>query len=128
MNWLLVAIGASLGAPARYLIDRAVQSRHRSRFPWGTLVVNVLGSLILGLVAGAVLAHAAPDGVAIMIGTGLCGALTTYSTFSLETVRLLEQRALWAAAANAGLSILAGLGAVYLGLSAAAALWPLSPA
>jgi CrcB protein len=123
VTWLLVALGAAVGAPARYLIDRAVQDRHRSRFPWGTLVVNVLGSLILGLVAGATLAHAAPDGIGAMIGTGLCGALTTYSTFSLETVRLLEQRAPWAALANAAVSILAGLGAVYLGLSAAAALW-----
>ena len=52
MTWLLVAIGAAVGAPLRYLTDRAVQARHDSRFPWGTLTVNVAGSFLLGLVIG----------------------------------------------------------------------------
>lgn len=60
MNWLLVIVGAAVGAPLRYLTDRAVQSRHDSVFPWGTFVVNVSGSLILGLLTGAVAAAPPP--------------------------------------------------------------------
>ena len=123
MTWLLVAVGAAVGAPLRYLIDRGVQSRHDSRFPWGTFTVNVTGSFVLGLVVGGTLAAAVPGSVAALVGTGLCGALTTYSTFSFETVRLLEQRATFPALLNAGVSVVAGLGAAYAGLSLADALW-----
>ncbi|MYX47034.1 fluoride efflux transporter CrcB, partial [Streptomyces sp. SID89] len=56
MNWLLVIAGAAVGAPLRYLTDRTVQSRHDTVFPWGTFTVNVAGSLVLGLVTGAVAA------------------------------------------------------------------------
>ena len=83
MTALLVALGASLGAPVRYLLDRAVQRRHETRFPWGTFTVNVLGSALLGALARA----AGHDATAIA-GTGFCGAFTTYSTFAVETVRL----------------------------------------
>ena len=76
MNWLLVVLGAAIGAPLRYLTDRAVQRRHDSVFPWGTLAVNVLGCLVLGLVTGAVTAGAASSSVLLFVGTGLCGALT----------------------------------------------------
>lgn len=90
MNWLLVIAGAVVGAPLRYLTDRAVQAGHDSVFPWGTFVVNVTGSLVLGLLTGAVSAGAAGPHLQLLIGTGLCGALTTYSTFSYETLRLTE--------------------------------------
>lgn len=85
VNWLLVIAGALVGAPLRYLTDRAVQSRHDSVFPWGTFTVNVAGCLLLGLLAAV-----APSNVRLLLGTGLCGALTTYSTFSYETLRLVE--------------------------------------
>ncbi|MER5496531.1 MULTISPECIES: fluoride efflux transporter CrcB [unclassified Streptomyces] len=124
MNWLLVIIGASVGAPLRYLTDRAVQSRHDTVFPWGTFAVNVSGSLILGLLTGAVVAGAASSHVQLLIGTGLCGALTTYSTFSYETVRLVEDGARFYAVANVLASVVAGLGAVFVGVSLAQALWP----
>ncbi|MDK0520618.1 fluoride efflux transporter CrcB [Streptomyces sp. ML-6] len=123
MNWLLVIVGASVGAPLRYLTDRAVQSRHDSVFPWGTFAVNVSGSLILGLLTGAVAAGAASSHVQLLIGTGLCGALTTYSTFSYETLRLAEEGARFYAAANVLASVVAGLGAVFVGVSLAQALW-----
>ncbi|MFF8710094.1 fluoride efflux transporter CrcB [Streptomyces sp. NPDC015184] len=124
MNWLLVIIGASVGAPLRYLTDRAVQSRHDTVFPWGTFAVNVSGSLILGLLTGAVVAGAASSHVQLLIGTGLCGALTTYSTFSYETVRLVEDGARFYAVANVLASVVAGLGAAFVGVSLAQALWP----
>ncbi|MEU3574106.1 fluoride efflux transporter CrcB [Kitasatospora sp. NPDC036755] len=91
MNWLLVVAGAVVGAPLRYLTDRAVQSRHDSVFPWGTFTVNVAGCLVLGLVTGAVAAGAASSKVQLLVGTGLCGALTTYSTFSYESLRLADR-------------------------------------
>ena len=115
MNWLLVAAGAVIGAPLRYLTDRAVQSRHDSVFPWGTFVVNVVGCLVLGLLTGAVSAGAAGSHLQLFLGTGLCGALTTYSTFSYETLRLTETGAGLYAAANAVVSVAAGLGAAFAG-------------
>jgi CrcB protein len=108
---LLVCAGAAVGAPARYLTDRAVQSRHDSLMPWGTLAVNVIGSLVLGLVTGLTVAHDLPEAVTLGVGTGFCGALTTYSTFSYETLRLLESRAVLVALANVGVSLVAGLAA-----------------
>ncbi|NBM20842.1 fluoride efflux transporter CrcB [Streptomyces sp. GC420] len=119
MNWLLVAVGAALGAPLRYLTDRAVQARHDSVFPWGTFVVNAAGSLVLGLLTGAA-PVLAPDAFTLL-GTGLCGALTTYSTFSYETLRLAERGWKFLAAANAAGTLLVGLGAVFLGDSLAVA-------
>ncbi|MFE1287340.1 fluoride efflux transporter CrcB [Streptomyces sp. NPDC058751] len=123
MNWLLVMIGAAVGAPLRYLTDRAVQLRHDTVFPWGTLVVNVTGCLVLGLLTGAASAGQVPEHLRLLIGTGLCGALTTYSTFSYETLRLSETGAAFYAAANVIVSVTAGLGAAFAGVSVAQALW-----
>ncbi|MFJ8331817.1 fluoride efflux transporter CrcB [Streptomyces sp. NPDC094437] len=123
MNWLLVVAGAVVGAPLRYLTDRTVQSRHDSVFPWGTFAVNVSGCLILGLLTGAVRAGAAGSHLQLLIGTGLCGALTTYSTFSYETLRLTETGAGLYAAANVVGSVTAGLGAAFVGVSLAHAAW-----
>ncbi|MFC8362139.1 fluoride efflux transporter CrcB [Streptomyces griseorubiginosus] len=123
MNWLLVVAGAVVGAPLRYLTDRAVQSRHDSVFPWGTLAVNVTGCLILGLLTGAVAAGAAGSHLQLLLGTGLCGALTTYSTFSYETLRLAETGARFYAAANVTASLVAGLGAAFAGVALAQAVW-----
>ncbi|MFE5193842.1 fluoride efflux transporter CrcB [Streptomyces sp. NPDC056601] len=123
MNWLLVIAGAMVGAPLRYLTDRAVQTRHDSVFPWGTFTVNVCGSLVLGLLTGAVAAGAASPQVQLLIGTGLCGALTTYSTFSYETLRLGEDGARLFAVANVAASVAAGLGAAFAGVALADVFW-----
>lgn len=115
MTVLLVALGAAVGAPLRYLIDRAVQSRHGSLFPWGTFTVNMVGSMVLGFLAGLP-AHGA---LSALVGIGFCGALTTYSTFSYETLRLVQDGARWYAAANVIASVAAGLAAAYCGLGLA---------
>ena len=108
---LVVALGAAVGAPLRYLVDRAVQSRHRSVVPWGTLTVNVTASFVLGVVVGS-----APSAtLTALIGTGFCGALSTYSTFSYETLQLGRSGPRPWAAVNVMLSLLAGLAAAALG-------------
>jgi fluoride exporter len=118
---LCVCLGAAVGAPARYLLDRAVQSRHDSVMPWGTLGVNLTGSLVLGVLAGLSVARHVPPEVVWFLGTGLCGALTTYSTFSYETLRLYESGAWPYALANVAVSLSAGLGAAFLGYAVGAA-------
>ncbi|MCQ4044089.1 fluoride efflux transporter CrcB [Streptantibioticus rubrisoli] len=123
MNWLLVIAGAVVGAPLRYLTDRTVQSRHDTVFPWGTFAVNVVGCLILGTLTGAVAAGAASSQLQLLLGTGLCGALTTYSTFSYETLRLAEQGARLFAVANLVASVAAGVGAAFAGAGLARILW-----
>ncbi|GGQ23739.1 fluoride efflux transporter CrcB [Streptomyces mutabilis] len=123
MNWLLVMAGAMAGAPLRYLADRALQTRHDGVFPWGTFTVNVVGCLILGTLAGAATHGAASDSLQLLVGTGFCGALTTYSTFSYETVRLAEKGARFLAAANVVAGVVAGLGAAFLGAAVADAVW-----
>lgn len=111
MNLLLVALGAAVGAPSRYVVDRLVQRRRESVFPWGTAVVNVVGSFVLGLVVGV----GVDDDVGTLIGIGFCGGFTTYSTFSYETLRLIEDGARPLALANLIGTLAAGIGAAAIG-------------
>lgn len=117
---LMIAIGAAVGAPARYLTDRAVQSGHDTSFPWGTLTVNVIASLVLGVLTGAA-GHVSAE-LTALIGTGFCGALSTFSTFSYETMRLTQEGERFYAVANVAVSLLAGLGAAALGWAVGASL------
>lgn len=112
-----VAVGAMLGAPARFVIDRAVQVRFGTAFPWGTFTVNVTGSLILGLLMGVSAHHHVPAEVVAAVGSGFCGALTTYSTFGYETVGLLTRGAPRSALWNVVGSIAAGVTAAGLGFA-----------
>lgn len=93
MTLLLVILGGAVGAPARYLISTVVSERVDGVFPWGTLAVNAAGSFLLGLVSMVVVTHGQAPWLAPLLGTGFCGALTTFSTFSYETVRLAEDGA-----------------------------------
>jgi len=118
MILLMVCLGAVLGAPARYLADRAIRSRHGSAFPLGTLAVNAAGSLGLGLLIGLSRHHAIPAEVVAAAGTGFCGALTTYSTLGLETARLAEDGARRHATLNVVANLVAGIAAAALGYTA----------
>jgi len=112
---LLVLAGGALGATSRFLVDRWMTAWTGGALPWGTFVVNLAGSLLLGLVAGA--GGAAPGWLGQFLGAGFCGALTTYSTFSHETVRLAEggpAGRLWALL-NVAATLTMGLGAASLG-------------
>ena len=117
-----VCLGAAVGAPGRYLVDRAIQSRHDSVMPWGTMLVNVAGSFVLGALVGLSTARDVPEAVMLTLGTGLCGALTTYSTFGYESFRLFEDGARLYALLNAVISLLAGLGAAVLGYAVGSAI------
>ena len=109
---LAVAGGAAIGAPCRYLLDRAVQTRHDQRFPYGTLLINLLGSGLLGLLLGC-----SPGSVLLAAaGTGWCGAFTTYSTFGLETVQLARDGLVRRAAGYVVISVGGGLGLAALGV------------
>lgn len=114
MSLLLVVLGAAVGAPLRYLTDLAISSRHDSVFPWGTFVVNVAGSFVLGLAS----VRLGPQTL-LLVGTGFCGALTTYSTFSYETMRLVEDGSWALAFANVAGSVLAGVAAAAAGVAMA---------
>jgi CrcB protein len=119
---VLVLVGGAIGAPVRYLMDLFVQSRHDSIFPWGTFAVNIVGSCLLGAVAAAVsTAHLQPW-VLTLVGTGFCGALTTFSTFGFETVRLMEDGSLLEALLNAAASLAIGMAACACGWAVVAAL------
>lgn len=109
MIGVFVVLGGAVGAVVRYLVGRWL---NRGDAPWGTFAVNVVGSFVLG----CVLARATPE-VAALVGTGFCGALTTYSTFALEATELPRARA-----------VLYTLGSVALGLLAAGAGWWLATA
>jgi len=112
---LLVALGAAVGAPMRYLTDLLVQSLHDSLMPWGTFAVNVAGSFVLGTVTAAVAAGGLSPSASALVGTGFCGALTTFSTFGYETVRLVRDGARLIALGNVALSLGVGLAACVAG-------------
>jgi CrcB protein len=123
MSLVLVMAGAAVGAPLRYLTDRAVQGRHGTALPWGTFTVNVVGSLVLGLLTAAAITGDVSPETQLVIGTGFCGALTTYSTFSWETLRLFEDDARLLAGVNVVSSILAGLAAAATGFAVGHTFW-----
>jgi CrcB protein len=123
VNWLLVVVGAMVGAPLRYLIGRAVEARNDTLFPWGTFIVNVAGCLVFGLLTGAVTYGGAPSSVRLLVGAGLCGTLTTYAAFAYETMRLAEIGARFCAVANVLASVGAAIGAAIIGTALAEAVW-----
>ncbi len=111
MTAVLVAIGAAVGAPLRYLIDQAVRARIGTEFPWGTLAANVVGSFVLGLLV----ATGPSAGALALIGTGFCGGLTTFSTLRWDALSLARDGFRPRAAAYVAVSLFAALGAVTLG-------------
>lgn len=106
----------SAGAVARYVVDAVVGDLVEGAFPWGTLAINVTGSLVLGFLTGLGLTHAMPDGPRLVLGGGFCGAYTTFSTFAFETVRLGEEGAVGEALRNAAATLVAGALAAGTGL------------
>lgn len=109
---LLVLVGAAVGAPLRFVVDQWARDHTRAGTILGTLVVNVVGSFVLGLVAGV--PHP-PEWLMPLVGIGFCGALTTFSTLAFETWVFLEERAWKPFVANLALTLGLGLPALWLG-------------
>lgn len=110
----LVGLAGGLGAGTRFVVDGLIRARFRTALPVATIAINVTGSFLLGLIAGAVIVHAAPPELQAIAGTGFLGGYTTFSTASFETVRLVQSR-------RTGLALLNGIGTAVVAVAAAAA-------
>lgn len=119
MVTVAVALAAGIGAVLRYVVDQLVQRRARGDFPYGTLVVNVSGSFLLGLVTGLAMHRGLASTPSLIIGTGLAGGYTTLSTWAWETLALAETGDRLEASANVLGSFAAGLAAAAAGLGLA---------
>jgi len=117
MPYLAISIGAVLGANARFLLGGWVLDRVGAEFPYGTLLINVSGSFVIGLVYALIEKHGAPDWVRPLVIVGFLGAYTTFSTFSLDTLAMAERGAWLAAGAYIVGSVTASLAAVWLGVT-----------
>jgi len=112
----VLVLGAG-GAVSRYLLDAFIGSRYPGIFPRGTFFINVTGSLLLGLLTGLVVFGHGPAWTTDILGTGFCGAYTTFSTFTFESLRLIEDRDYGQAALNIGGSLVLGLAGAAAGLA-----------
>ncbi|MDH6199273.1 CrcB protein [Mycobacterium frederiksbergense] len=110
--WTGVVLLGGVGAVCRFVVDKAVSARHTRGFPFGTLVVNLSGAVMLGFLGGLALnPHAA-----LLAGTAFVGSYTTFSTWMLETQRLGEERQVWPAVGNIVVSVALGLAAAWFGV------------
>ena len=116
-RFLLISIGAVLGANARYLVSLWAAGRFGADFPYSTLIVNVTGSFALGLLVGLLSGRLAlPEELRFLIGIGFLGAYTTFSSFSVETMTLLREQSAWYALLNVMANNVVGILAAFLGL------------
>jgi len=90
--FLLLALAGGVGAGLRFLIDGLIRSRITTGFQWATTIINASGSLVLGFLTGLTLVHVLPTDLSIVVGTGLLGGYTTFSTASYETVQLIQEK------------------------------------
>ena len=118
LAYLWVAIGGALGSVARFGLNGLISARLGETFPWGTLAINITGSFLIGIFA----AYSDPDGRAMIspgvrqfFMIGICGGYTTFSSFSLQTLRLAQDREWLYAGGNIVLSVVLCLVAVWLG-------------
>ncbi len=116
-GYLSIALGGAMGALLRHIISTIVQTQIGDPFPWGTLTVNVSGSLLIGILFQMFDQIAVSPNMKRLLITGGLGAFTTFSTYSLETFQLIQNRNFGLALINLGGSTLAGLIAVFLGIS-----------
>ena len=119
---LLVMLGGAIGAGLRYLAGLAALRNLGPSFPWGTLIVNLVGGLLMGVLAG-ILARGggADEGLRVFVGVGILGGFTTYSAFSLETFNMIERGQLLAAAGYSLVSVIGSVAMLMIGLMAARA-------
>ena len=121
MNLILVALGGAIGSTARYLLSLIVREvMPHTLWPWGTLVANILGGFLMGLLMGYVWSEGrlvdGTERLRLLLGVGVLGGFTTFSSFSIEAVSMFERRAYTDAAIYVGVSVIGAIGAVWLGL------------
>jgi fluoride exporter len=117
-HYLWVALGGALGSVARHALSGLIAFRWGGSFPWGTLVVNITGSLLIGFLATLTAPEGrwlAPSGARVFLMAGICGGYTTFSSFSLQTLNLIENGQWLSALGNAVASVVLCLLAVWLG-------------
>jgi fluoride exporter len=125
VNILAVALGGSAGSVARYLVGIAAGRLFGMSFPWGTLIINVVGSFALGALAEAfALRWDASPAVRVFLTVGICGGFTTFSTFSLDTVYLMNRGEMVLAAAYVVASVILSIGGLFAGLHGVRAILP----
>ena len=114
---LAVGLGGAFGAVSRYSLDRLIEHRVDSAFPWATFVINVTGCFAVGFIIAAIVdRHRAPQWLKVGLTIGFCGGYTTFSTFAQESLDLIEARDLAIAFASIGASVLLGVLAVLIGI------------
>jgi len=114
---LAVALGGAIGSVARYLVGIGSTKLFGLAFPWGTLIINIAGSFLIGAFAESfALRWDAPQATRVFLTVGICGGFTTFSTFSLDTYVLIERGELWPAAAYIIGSVALSIGALVAGL------------
>ncbi|MHA7153594.1 fluoride efflux transporter CrcB [Arthrobacter sp. TMN-50] len=111
---LLIGAAGGFGAVTRFVLDGVVRARFATAIPWGTVTINVLGSGLLGLLTGLALGTSVPPELELAAGVGFLGGFTTFSTASVETVRLIQS-------GRVGRGLVNGVGTAALALLAAAA-------
>jgi len=102
---VLLALAGGIGAAVRFVVDGLIRQRIKTALPWGTILINVTGSFALGFLAGLVMRGQAPESVILVLGTGFLGGYTTFSTASLETIRLIQS-------GRTGLALINGVGSM----------------
>ncbi|BCW49241.1 fluoride efflux transporter CrcB [Arthrobacter sp. StoSoilB13] len=112
MTVILLALAGGLGAAVRFMLDGLIRARVRTALPWATIFINVSGSVLLGFLAGLVMEGQAPESLQLILGTGFLGGYTTFSTASLETIRLVQS-------GRMGLALVNGLGSMAISVGAA---------
>ncbi|MCC3283736.1 MULTISPECIES: fluoride efflux transporter CrcB [Arthrobacter] len=114
--FLLLALAGGVGAAVRFLVDGLIRSRLKTTFQWATTIINVSGSLVLGLLTGLTMERVVPTDLSIVIGTGFLGGYTTFSTASYETVQLIKQGRYGASFISGVVMLVFSVAAAVLGL------------
>ncbi len=115
---LYVMVGGAVGSGARYLTGRAMTALPGAGYPFGTLAVNLVGGLLMGVLVGVLARNASPEGWRLLLGVGVLGGFTTFSTFSLDVVTMIERGALGLALGYILVSVIGSIAALFAGLSA----------
>ena len=115
---ILVMAGGALGSAARLLVGRATLAGFGPNFPYGTLTVNLVGGLAMGVLAGILARHPNSEAWRLLLGVGVLGGFTTFSSFSLDTIALIERGSIGPALGYVLVSVIGSILAVFVGLTA----------